>query len=98
MTRNEHNGWYNWETWSAALYLDDEDFLSSLSPSDTLSEVKERIVDWLDYRAEEASTAHPLLCHVWYCFQQECNVQELAEHYYDEISNYETEEDEDDES
>lgn len=79
------NGWTNFETWSAALYLNDyayelihDEGMSAEDAAETMkAEVEERIGNAIDKAEECGAIANEFSKFMWYAFQ-EINFEEIA--------------------
>jgi len=85
MTNQEtYNGWTNFETWQAALWLDTEDVIEHLRQDDNFT--VEALTDALEYQIKLYETPASLLQDVVGAWLECVNVQEIKA-FYDAVEN-----------
>ena len=85
MTNQEtHNGWTNFETWQAVLWLDNEDVIEHLRQDDNFT--VEALTYELEYQIKLCETPASLLQEVVGTWLERVNVQEIKA-FYDAVEN-----------
>ena len=108
MTKKEYSGWYNYETWNAALWLDNDQgsygyfteeaqrCYNEASGDDRLYDATCRLEGLLEahfeQEAEENSPKYGWMADAINSYLGEVNFREIAEHYIEDVDKTEEEE------
>ena len=93
MTDTTYNGWTNFETWLAGLWLNEADFAGELESQRglTLGDVAEQIESMIEVMTEETrETSSGLASDLLSAAISAININELARVYYSDLETEET--------
>lgn len=88
MTDTTYNGWTNYETWFAGLWLNEADFAGRLESQRnlTLCDVAQQVEDMIEVMTEETREAsNGLGADLLSAAIREININELARVYYSDM-------------
>jgi hypothetical protein len=91
MTKNEYNGWYNYETWLFNLWHDDafaDDAAEAHRHSKGTEDAIDQLADAIEAFAEEfvaPKEGHGFATDIMNSALQEINYREIAKHYIEQL-------------
>lgn len=105
MQHKEYSGWYNYETWNAALWLDNDQgpYLSEEAQRcyndasgddrelDATLELEKVIESHFEQEAEEYAPKNGWMADAINAYLSEVNFREISEHYISDVETEETE-------
>tara|TARA_R100001510_G_C7655208_1_gene214233 strand:- start:4017 stop:4298 length:282 start_codon:yes stop_codon:yes gene_type:complete len=83
MEKKEYNGWYNYETWQCALWLDNDQYLYEAAKFCHNEEELQELVH--DHLYEDMKSAASLATDIVNAWMTEVNYREIWENRYEEL-------------
>ena len=85
MSDNTYNGWANFETWQAALWLNETDFLGRCQ-EDEVREIDSEMLDAELYYIANADEMRGLACDIYNGWLSCVNLQEIADSFNQDLT------------